>query len=139
MIRVRPHATLTTERTILATLEVSLSSRTGAWQIVAVTFFVAVHGSTAVLIVFENSTHTQAFSKRASRQQARLDVTLQWRIRAYTCNISSRASRLLNGSSQASSLRMVNFCGPLKQLTRGLTAHGESSAMAAASADEPAD
>jgi hypothetical protein len=40
MILIRPQATLTTDRTILAIRDVSLLFRGGAWHVFAVTFFV---------------------------------------------------------------------------------------------------
>lgn len=56
-----------TEKTMLATREVSLLSRAGVWHVVAVTFFVAVQVSIDTLITQRNWRHTQGFSERARR------------------------------------------------------------------------
>jgi hypothetical protein len=50
MILIKPQATLTTQRMMFVSRALSLLSRTGAWQIAAVAFFVAVQISVEILI-----------------------------------------------------------------------------------------
>lgn len=74
---------------MLATRDVSLLFRAGASHVVAVTFFVT-DGTLAVeYATLANSVFTQCFFESTCREQARLYVVLQRRIRANTRDISS--------------------------------------------------
>lgn len=76
MILVSAHETLTTERTILAILEVSLLFLAGAWQVVAVTFFVTDGALADGYRTMTNRGPTQGFFECAAREQAGLHIVL---------------------------------------------------------------
>lgn len=68
MILVSPQATLTTERIMLAILEVSLLSRAGAWHVVAVKFFVTYGKLADRYTAVTDQAPTQDFFECTGRQ-----------------------------------------------------------------------